>query len=183
MRKNVLELAIIISMISPTALYAQVYKCVDSKNRISYQSGPCNVNSKEQLTDIEHNVGVHESASPNIKQLDALVRSALATGNLTKAKELAVTQQHWQWIEERNYRSEQVIAGRTEADLSSEKYNSQECESAKRSYMIETSRLKPTNASIAAKEAIMRQACGLREPTRHIENNEYNNNVRIYNNR
>lgn len=183
MSKTVLKLAIIISMISPSALHAQVYKCVDNKNKVTYQSESCNVSSSGQLTNKEHNTEINERKSPYIKQLDALVRSALATGDLTKAKELAVTEQHWQWIEERNYRSEQVIAGRTEADLSSEKYNSQECESAKRSYIIETSRLKPTNASIAAKEAIMRQACGLREPTRYIENNEYNNNVRIYNNR
>jgi hypothetical protein len=158
---------------------AQIYKCKDDKGKVAYSDAPCSSKSNQTVTDLQPTtvstsletagspaVNVGAAESPLARQLDAAVKGALATGDIMRAQELAVTAKHWDWIAaaKRDGQQRHVI-GRTDADLSAEKGGTQACQQAKRAYEFEAGAYKQNENAIDAKRSMMREACGMKEPT------------------
>ena len=141
--------------------YAEVYKCKDSHNKTIYSDKPCSEGVSSKL-DINTNPSPSSQPvqkPPTIRQLDAPVTSAIAKGDFSYAESLNKT-----------------VIGRTEADLSAEKGNSFDCKQAKRSYELDASDRYATEAKVKARESMMLQACGMKEPTEINNNTEVNVN-------
>ena len=162
--------------------YAEVYKCKDSHNKTIYSDKPCSEGVSSKL-DINTNPSPSSQPvqkPPTIRQLDASVASAIAQGDFSYAESLAVTKEQWDSIaiaKKINQESlNKTVIGRTEADLSAEKGNSFDCKQAKRSYELDASDRYATEAKVKARESMMRQACGMKEPTEINNNTEVNVN-------
>ena len=89
--------------------------------------------------------------------LDAAVMSALTRGDISHARRLAVTAEHWQWIDgaQREGRS------RPQTGMSGPA-SSQACANAQRSHELEAGRFKKNWAAIEAKREAAMAACGSR---------------------
>ncbi|MCC6756153.1 MAG: hypothetical protein IT199_07265 [Solirubrobacterales bacterium] len=93
-----------------------------------------------------------------MRQLDAAVKAAIAGRDLPRAKGLAVTAQHWEWIAEAEQNQQtQSVTGRTQADLRAEKSASQECKDARRNYENESR----SPEAIEKMKHLMYEACGM----------------------
>ena len=96
-----------------------------------------------------------------MRQLDAAVKAAIAASDLPRARRLAVTAEHWEWIAEaEKNRPAQAVTGRTQADLRAEKGASQECREARRNYELESR----SSESIEKMKHLMYEACGMDPP-------------------
>jgi hypothetical protein len=96
-----------------------------------------------------------------MRQLDAAVKAAIAGRDLPRAKGLAVTAQHWEWIAEAEQNQQtQPVTGRTQADLRAEKSASQECRDARRNYENESR----SPEAIEKMKHLMYEACGMEAP-------------------
>jgi len=182
-----------ILIFAPLIAKAEVYKCIDKKNKVSYSQTPCNDVKTNTKLDIENNPQYSNinqeqntpSKSPIVKQLDASVAGAIARGDISHAERLAVTAEQWSMINEAKVNniknSNRSITGRTDADLSAEMSKSAECESAKRSYEIDASTDQYNTSKLKARQSMMRQACGMKEPTEinHTTGVTVNNRVNI----
>lgn len=153
---------------------AQVYKCESSEGNIVYSDSPCKA-GMQTITDIPV---AKPDSNPNsgtssalTRQMDVAVKSAIATDDLQRAQALATTREHWEWIAAaRREADSTAVHGRTEADLSAERADSQACQQATRSYELEASSTFDEPETLAAKRSIMRAACGIQEP---LEVNNY----------
>ncbi len=149
----------------PVAAQGQLHKCVDAKGKVSYQDFPCDqaphISIQEAPRAGAANPPADGASSPVMRQLDASVKAAIATNDLSRAKGLAVTGQHWEWIAEaEKSRQTQAVTGRTRADLRAEKGTSQECRDARRSYELESRSPEATEKM----KQLMYEACGMEAP-------------------
>lgn len=89
---------------SPAFPQGQLHKCVDAKGKVSYQDFPCGqaprIGAPEAPASAKANPAADGAPSPVMRQLDAAVRAAIAARDLPRAKGLAVTAEHWEWIAE-----------------------------------------------------------------------------------
>lgn len=150
----------------PVFAQGQFHKCVDAKGKVSYQDFPCGqaprIGTPETPATAKANPAAADgAASPVMRQLDAAVRAAIAARDLPRAKGLAVTAEHWEWIAEaEKTQPAQPATGRTPADLRAEKGASQECRDARRGYELES---RSAEAIEKAKQ-LMYEACGKEAP-------------------
>jgi len=173
MQRIVLVLMMLIG-ISPVEA-EPIYKCKDAKGNVSFSNVGCGTNTTPTITNIkstrstpsfgnsaqnsvEANMGTEP---PHTRQLDSLVKAAIVSGDMRRARDLAVTTKHWEWIDEaqKNAQTRPVI-GRTEADLRAEKSGTLECQQAKRSLDLESS----SKEAIDTKRRLMYEACGMEVP-------------------
>ena len=91
------------------------------------------------------------------RALDAAVMSAITRGDMNHARRLAVTAEHWQWID--GAQREGAQRNRPQADTS-DPASSQACADAQRSHRIEAGRINKNWAAIDAKRQAARSACG-----------------------
>ncbi len=151
---------------APVFAQGQFHKCVDAKGKVSYQDFPCGqaptVGTPEAPRSGAASPAPADSASsPVMRQLDAAVKAAIAGRDLPRAKGLAVTAQHWEWIAEAEQSQQaQLVTGRTQADLRAEKGGSQECKDARRSYENESR----SPEAIEKTKHLMYEACGMEAP-------------------
>lgn len=151
---------------APVSAQGQFHKCVDAKGKITYQDFPCGqapaVGTPEAPRSGAASPAPADSASsPVMRQLDAAVKAAIAGRDLPRAKGLAVTAQHWEWIAEAEQNQQtQPVTGRTQADLRAEKSASQECRDARRNYENESR----SPEAIEKMKHLMYEACGMEAP-------------------
>lgn len=152
---------------APVTAQGQLHKCVDAKGKITYQDFPCGqkpgIGTQEAPRGGAANPAPADGASsPLMRQLDAAVKAAIAGRDLPRAKGLAVTAQHWEWIAEAEKAQQQAqpVTGRTQADLRAEKSASPECRDARRNYEMETR----SPEAIEKMKQLMYEACGMEAP-------------------
>lgn len=132
---------------------AQVFRCTDERTgEVAYSDIPCSKGTSGGAANIRENT------------LDT-------SGSREQAlrQEIRELRQRMESYEENTARP---AYGRTESDLQAERADSRECQQAKRSLDIEAGSMTRNKASVEAKAAAMRSACGIREPDR-IEVNNY----------
>jgi hypothetical protein len=171
-----IALALVISQAS--LAYGETYKCRSSAGHIQYSDSPCPSGntiesvSEARITTNQRVVPVQESNQGTYaKALDGMVDEAIGSGDLRRAKELAITPAHWSKI-----RMAETPRPKTSAEIQAEMANSEKCEHAKRSYEIEANSHKQVQESIDAKKRVMYSACGMREP----DSTNINNTVNVY---
>lgn len=163
MAKLPLPLLLALLLVPPAAAQGQFHKCVDAKGKVSYQDFPCGqapaIGTPEApRTGTTSPAPADSAASPVMRQLDAAVKAAIAGRDLPRAKGLAVTAQHWEWIAEAEQNQQtQPVTGRTQADLRAEKSASQECKDARRNYESESR----SPEAIEKMKHLMYEACGM----------------------
>lgn len=152
---------------APVFAQGQLHKCVDAKGKVTYQDFPCGqkpgIGAPEAPRSGTANPAPADSASsPVMRQLDAAVKAAIAGRDLPRAKGLAVTAQHWEWIAEAEKEQQQAqpVTGRTQADLRAEKSASPECRDARRNYELESR----SPEAIEKMKQLMYEACGMEAP-------------------
>lgn len=152
---------------APVSAQGQLHKCVDAKGKVTYQDFPCGqkpgIGAPEAPRSGPANPPPADSASsPVMRQLDAAVKAAIAGRDLPRAKGLAVTAQHWEWIAEAEKEQQQAqpVTGRTQADLRAEKGASPECRDARRNYETESR----SPEAIEKMKHLMYEACGMEAP-------------------
>lgn len=166
MAKLTLSLLLSLLLVPLAAAQGQLYKCVDAKGKVTYQDFPCGqaptVGTPEAPRSGAASTAPADSASsPVMRQLDAAVKAAIAGRDLPRAKGLAVTEKHWEWIAEAEKTQQvQPVTGRTQADLRTEKGASQECRDARRNYELETR----SPEAIEKMKHLMYEACGMDPP-------------------
>lgn len=152
-------------ILSASPVFAQglLHKCVDAKGKVSYQDFPCGQAPAIGTPDAARTgtaspAPADSASSPVMRQLDAAVKAAIAGRDLPRAKGLAVTAQHWEWIAEAEQNQQaQPVTGRTQADLRAEKGASQECKDARRNYENESR----SPEAIEKMKHLMYEACGM----------------------
>jgi len=147
-----------------------VYKCKSPSGAIVLSDVACAAGTRqESVTHGEAPAGrtgqqptAHEM---NARLLDNKVAAAIGSGDLSRAREIALTPEHWQWINEAEQgRRSQQPAGRTQADVQADMQGSSACKEAKWSYEVESSSIAKNAAKIDASRRQVNAACGLREP-------------------
>lgn len=162
----IFTLALLLAFASPAS--AQVYKCQSQNNNVVYSDAPCK-SGTQTLTDIPVTAPTalngNSQTSAITRQMDTAVKSAIATDDLQRAQALATTREHWEWIAAARQNADQKpTLGRTEADLSAERGDTQACQQATRSYELEANSSFDEPEALEAKRSIMRAACGIKEP-------------------
>jgi hypothetical protein len=159
-----------------TPANAEVYKCQNQSGKIIYSDAPCK-SGTQTVTDIPVTMpdtgltNSTQSSSALARQMDIAVKSAIANNDLHRAQALATTREHWDWIAAAKREANQTpTLGRTEADLSAERGDSEACQQAIRSYELEASSSFDETEALNAKKSIMHAACGIKEP---LEVNNY----------
>lgn len=159
---HVPRLALLLGAFAVLPAFAQdsLHKCVDAKGKVVYQDFPCGQAPRVGAPEPPP-AAADSAASPVMRQLDAAVKAAIAASDLPRAKRLAVTAEHWEWIAEaEKNRPAQAVTGRTQADLRAEKGASQECREARRNYELESR----SSESIEKMKHLMYEACGMDPP-------------------
>ena len=152
---------------APVFAQGQFHKCVDARGKITYQDFPCGQAPAIGAAGAPR-VGAasppsaDSAGSPVMRQLDAAVKAAIAGRDLPRARGLAVTAQHWEWIAEaeKDQQQAQPATGRTQADLRAEKSASPECRDARRNYELESR----SPEAIEKMKQLMYEACGMEAP-------------------
>jgi hypothetical protein len=159
---NAPRLALLLGALAalPASAQNSLHKCVDARGKVTYQDFPCG--QAPRIGTAETSPAPADSASsPVMRQLDAAVKAAIAARDLPRAKGLAVTAEHWEWIAEAEKTQQGLPAtGRTQADLRAEKSASQECRDARRNYEMESR----SPESIEKAKQLMYEACGMEAP-------------------
>lgn len=146
---------------SPVSAQGKLYKCVDAKGKVGYQDFPCGQAPDAARTNTASPAPADSASSPVMRQLDGAVKAAIAGRDLPRAKGLAVTEKHWEWIAQAEKTQQvQPVTGRTQADLRAEKGASQECRDARRNYELETR----SPEAIEKMKHLMYEACGMDPP-------------------
>lgn len=174
----------------PLAAMGQMnYKCKTPSGGTMFSDTPCPGGTRQEQAVYSPPPAQQYSSQQyqapqngNARMLDAKVAEPLGSGDIGKAKGLAVTPEHWQMISNAEQRSRQPTVGRTDADLRAESRNSQECKSAQRSYDIEAGSLSKTKATVDAAKRGMYSACGMPEPTVIENKTVINDNRRVITN-
>lgn len=141
-----------------------IHKCVSATGKVTYQDAPCDnspaVRSPSSAPVSTIPGGAEAGVpSPSLRQLDAAVKSALAGNDLPRAKRLAVTAQHWDWIARAEKDNPALAAGgRTSAAAPAS--SSDDCRQARRSYDLESG----SPEEIEKKRQLMYAACGMQTP-------------------
>lgn len=159
---HVPRLALLLGAFAVLPAFAQdsLHKCVDAKGKVVYQDFPCGQAPRVGAPEPPP-AAADSAASPVMRQLDAAVKAAIAASDLPRARRLAVTAEHWEWIAEaEKNRPAQAVTGRTQADLRAEKGASQECREARRNYELESR----SSESIEKMKHLMYEACGMDPP-------------------
>lgn len=99
-----------------------------------------------------------QQKSADQRALDAAVISAITRGDMNHARRLAVTAEHWHWIDGAQREGAQRSTPR--ADARDEARSSQACADAQRRHRIEAGRIKKNRAAIDATRQAARSACG-----------------------
>lgn len=160
---HVPRLALLLGAFAVLPAFAQdsLRKCVDAKGKVVYQDFPCGQAPRVGAPEPPP-VAADSAASPVMRQLDAAVKAAIAASDLPRAKRLAVTAEHWEWIAEaeKDQQQAQPATGRTQADLRAEKSASPECRDARRNYELESR----SPEAIEKMKQLMYEACGMEAP-------------------
>jgi hypothetical protein len=152
-----------LAALPPVFAQGLLHKCVNAKGKVSYQDFPCGQAPAIGTPDAARSgtaspAPADSASSPVMRQLDAAVKAAIAGRDLPRAKGLAVTAQHWEWIAEAEQNQQaQPVTGRTQADLRAEKGASQECKDARRNYEGESR----STEAIEKMKHLMYEACGM----------------------
>ncbi|MDZ4098647.1 MAG: DUF4124 domain-containing protein [Methylophilaceae bacterium] len=159
-------LAVPIVLLFSLPAHAQVYKCLNDKQQVVYSDSACPAGNTEQITNIKLNAPQSNGFNNNsnlMRQLDGAVKSAILTGNLTKAAALATTFEQKQWVADA-----QMVQNnqpqKSEAMLKADMASSAACLSARRSLEKEANALLPDANVLEAKRSLMHSACGSSEP-------------------
>ena len=157
-----------------------LYKCVAPNGSTSFRDVPCATTDRQQQMRAEAVGGQADgyrqpsTAERQAAMLDAKVAEAIGSGDIPRAKGLALTADHWRMISEaENGRS--ITTGRTRSDLRAEAKNSRECKEAQWSYDVDASSIRKDAASIGAARRRLNSACGMEEP------DQVTNRTTIYN--
>jgi hypothetical protein len=149
------------------------YKCKTGSGSTIFSDAPCPTGTRqEQAVSVTNQARQYAEPDPysapprnsDARMLDAKVAEALGTGNLPRAKSLALTTEHWKMISDHEQQQGRPITGRTDADLRAESRNSKECKDAQWSYDVEASSIRKDAAQIGAAKRRMHSACGMNEP-------------------
>jgi len=175
MMKNILVFSVIsITIVLAGDAFAQTtFRCKTPSGGTVFSDAPCSGGARQESVITG---GAAESANRaaettgsarnnNSSLLDAKVAEAIGSGDITRAKSLALTPLHWQMIADAEQRGRTTVTGRTPADLRAEAKNSSECKDAERSYDVEASSIRQNGAQIGAAKRHMYSACGMDEPT------------------
>jgi hypothetical protein len=161
-----LPLLLMTALFIPFSLHAQVYKCKSPDNHVIYSDRPCGGPSVQIITDImihESDLNVMDDKPEVMRQLDSAVMAAIANNDLTRAKALATTHEHREWVAAAIKENAQK-PGKTEAELQSERANSSECIRAKRNLEAEANNGYSNPDVLSARKSLMYTACGQIEP-------------------
>ncbi len=167
-RRRLLSATLLLALagLNPCA-WAQetVHKCVGAQGKVTYQDAPCdkNLSIRNPPAAVSTVPGGAEAGatSPVMLQLDAAVKSALSGNDLARAKRLAVTAQHWDWIARAEKENPALAtAGRTPGDPQAHTSSSNDCRQARRSYELESD----SPEAIEKKRQLMYAACGMQAP-------------------
>ncbi len=135
---------------APLAAIGQTYyKCKTPSGGTVFSDAPCSAGTRQESAVSgppsypQPQYGVQTPAqNSDARMLDAKVAEALGTGNLPRAKSLALTTEHWRMIAEYEQQLGRPVTGRTDADLRAESRNSKECKDAQWSYDVEASSIR-----------------------------------------
>ncbi|CAG0965867.1 hypothetical protein MTYP_00987 [Methylophilaceae bacterium] len=153
-------------VIFSTTAHAQVFKCRNANHQVVYSDTPCGTGSVQIITDIMVNdphTANADGKPPVMQQLDAAVKSAIAANDLTRAKALATTPEHKEWVAAAVKENAQ-LPGKSEAQLKMEKSSSAECKKAKRNLEAEANASFSNPDVLSARKSLMYTACGVVEP-------------------
>lgn len=175
-----LAIAVVISVSTGSAFAQTVYKCKTPSGGTVFSDAPCSSGAQQEKA-VTYTAPTNTyQAAPNevpireSRTLDAKVAEAIGSGDLSKAKTLALTPLHWQMISEAEQRAQMPVTGRTSADVRAEARTSQECKAAERHYEIEAGSISKNYAQIDAAKHRMYSECGMNEPTNiNINNRSY----------
>jgi hypothetical protein len=157
-----------------------LYKCVSPTGATSFRDVPCSTADRQQRMRAEAVGGQADgyrqpsTAERQAALLDAKVAEAIGSGDIPRAKGLALTADHWRMISEAES-GRPITTGRTRSDLRAEAKNSRECKDAQWSYDVDASSIRKDAASIGAARRRMYSACGMEEP------DQVTNRTTIYN--
>ena len=88
-------------MVFTNTTHAAVYKCQTANDQIVYTDTPCEAGNKEIAMEVisPSAQGIDTASKASImRQLDAAVKSAIAANEMTRARALATTTEHKEWI-------------------------------------------------------------------------------------
>lgn len=190
MKSLIVVLAAALIAAAGSSFAQTTYRCKTPSGGTAFSDAPCAGGAKQESVTVgaatENQNRAPEVAggvrNSNAALLDAKVAEAIGSGDLTRAKSLALTPQHWQMISDAEQRGRMPVTGRTSADLRAEARNSSECKDAERSYDVEASSIRQNGAQIGAAKRRMYSACGMDEPTSiNVENRTTIRNTTINN--
>ena len=158
-------------LICTFSAYGQAYnKCRDSLRNVSFTDRPCPADSRIEMTvepayppsSVTAPSGAGNSNSSQ-RYLDMKVDEAIGTGDLRRAKELALTPEHWEKIRAAETPTKK---SKNEAEIQAEMADSEKCKMAKRDYELAAWKADSFSGGfVASKKRIMYSACGMKEPT------------------
>jgi hypothetical protein len=157
-----------------------LFKCVAPNGATSFRDVPCATTDRQQQMRAEAVGGQPDgsrqpsTAERQAAMLDAKVAEAIGSGDIPRAKGLALTADHWRMISEAE-NGRPTTTGRTRSDLRADARNSRECKEAQWSYDVDASSNRKDAAVIDASRRRMYSACGMDEPT------QINNRTTIHN--
>lgn len=158
-------------LICTFSAYGQTYnKCRDSRGNVSFTDRPCPAGSWNEMTvesvyppDSVAAPSGAENSNSSQRYLDMKVNEAIGTGDLRRAKELALTPEHWEKIRAAEKPTKE---SKSEAEIQAEMADSEKCKMAKRDYELAAWKADSFSGNfVAAKKRIMYSACGMKEPT------------------
>lgn len=148
-------------------VYGETYKCRSSDGRIMYSgtlcpTGSVTVSATETALTSQSVVPI-QTNSPNVHMinLDMMVDEAIGTGDLMRARELALTPEHWAKI-----RVAETPKQKTSTEIKAEQAYSEDCRDAKSRYKMSVMAggFPQNKELIDANKLLMYSACGMSEP-------------------
>ena len=179
--KVVAALLVLSVAMSSTALGQTYYKCKTPSGGTAFSDAPCSGGDREE--EVFKGSGqaypnprdADRTRNSETRVLDAKVSEALATGDFSRARSLAVTEKQWQMVSEAERRYED-----RDDELRAESRRSEDCKKAQWSYDLAAGSNSSNRATVGAAKRRMYSACGMREPdtTTIINNNTSPRNYR-----
>ena len=168
---RIFAVAVAVTVITGSAYAQTTYRCKTPSGGTVFSDAPCFGGARQESVVTGSTSSVNRTVdsgnfggSSNANLLDAKVAEAIGSGDMTRARTLALTPQHWQMISDAEQRKSATVTGRTSADLRAEARNSSECKDAERSYDNDASSILQNGAQIDAAKRRMYSACGMDEP-------------------